>query len=245
MAGGRDLGPTWFRATIVGAERLTDRSRKLVLQVPGWPGSLPGQHVDVRLTAPDGYQAVRSYSLASTGPSQQIELGIERLPDGEVSPYLVDIAEIGDAVEVRGPLGGWFIWRPGDPRPVQLIAGGSGVVPFVAMLRARASAPSDAPFRLLYSVRSTSAAMYRDDLTQPPDGTTVEWIYTRAAPPGSSRPVGRLNARDLESLVLSVDSEPMIYICGSTGFAEYVSQLLIERGHPASMIKIERYGGSR
>lgn len=238
-------GPTWLRAIITEAQPLTDRSRSLGLKVAGWPGSLPGQHVDIRLTADDGYQAVRSYSLATSGPAAHIELGIDRLPDGEVSPYLVDVAEVGDTVEVRGPLGGWFIWRPSDLRPIQMIAGGSGVVPFIAMIRARAAAAADTPFQLLYSVRSPTAAMYRNYLEKPPATTTVDWIYTRAAPPGSNRPPGRLTRRDLEAHVIPVDKEPLIFVCGSTGFAEHISQLLIDQGHPASMIKIERYGGSR
>jgi ferredoxin-NADP reductase len=237
--------PTWLRATITAAIPLTERSRSLQLMVPGWRGNLPGQHVDIRLTAPDGYQAVRSYSLATSGPGEHIELAIDRLPHGEVSPYLVDVADVGDKVEVRGPLGGWFIWRPGDPRPVQMIAGGSGVVPFVAMIRAREAAPANSPFRLLYSVRSPAAVMYRNYLEHPPVGTTVSWIYTRNPPPGSSRPAGRLTSLDLDSHVIPVEQDPLTFVCGSTGFAERVSQLLIDRGHPASMIKIERYGGSR
>lgn len=235
----------WLPATITAATSLTDRSRSLRLQVPGWPGSLPGQHVDIRLTAPDGYQAVRSYSLATSGPTDQIELGVDRLPDGEVSPYLVDVADVGDTLEVRGPLGGWFVWRPGDRHPVQMIAGGSGVVPFIAMIRARATVPADTPFQLLYSVRAPAAAMYRSYLEHPPAGTTVNWIYTRNAPPDSSRPAGRLTALDLGSHVIPVDQEPLTFVCGATGFAEHVSQLLIEQGYSASMIKIERYGGSR
>lgn len=237
--------PVWLRATITAASALTDRSRSLYLTVPGWRGSLPGQHVDIRLTAPDGYQAVRAYSLASSGTGDVIELGVDRLPDGEVSPYLVDVAEVGDTVEVRGPLGGFFVWRPGDPRPVQLIAGGSGVVPFMAMIRARSAAKVDSPFRLLYSVRSPAAAMYRSYLEDPPAGTAVNWIYTRSTPPESSRPAGRLTGRDLDARVIPVDQEPLIFVCGSTGFAEHAAQLLIDQGHPASTIKIERFGGTR
>jgi ferredoxin-NADP reductase len=237
-------GPSWRPATIVGARMLTEHSRSLELEVPGWPGNLPGQHADIRLTAPDGYQAVRSYSLASSGADERIELGIDRLPDGEVSPYLVDFAEIGDTVEVRGPLGGWFVWRSGNPQPVQLIAGGSGVVPFIAMIRARSAAEVRSPFRLLYSVRSPADAMYRDYLEQPPAGTAVNWIYTREVPAGVSRPAGRVTADDLAADVIPVDQQPLIFVCGATNFAEDVSALLIDHGYPASMIKIERYGGS-
>lgn len=238
-------GPSWLRATITAVEALTDRSRSLRLEVPGWPGNLPGQHVDVRLTAPDGYQATRSYSLATSGPGGLIELGIDRLPDGEVSPYLVDIAEVGDTIEVRGPLGGWFVLRPGNQQPVQMIAGGSGVVPFIAMIRSRAVTPAAPPYRLLYSVRTASAAMFRHEIESAPTGTTVDWVYTRTTPPGTTRPAGRLTGSDLESHVIPADQRPLIFVCGSTGFAEHASQLLIDQGHPASMIKIERYGGSR
>lgn len=246
ISGGTVTRPvaTWLRATITAAVPLTERSRSLQLTVPDWPGNLPGQHVDVRLTAPDGYQAARSYSLATSGPGERIELAIDRLPNGEVSPYLVDVADVGDMLELRGPLGGWFVWRPGDSRPVQMIAGGSGVVPFVSMLRAREAAPAHGPFRLLYSVRSPTEAMFRDYLEHPPAGAEVSWIYTRNSPPGSRRPVGRLTGSDLDSRVIPVEQDPMIFVCGSTGFAERAAQLLIDRGYPAAMIKIERYGGN-
>lgn len=235
---------TWLRATITATVALTERSRSLQLAVPGWPGNLPGQHVDIRLTAPDGYQAARSYSLATSGPGERIELAIDRLPNGEVSPYLVDVADVGDKLEVRGPLGGWFVWRPSDSRPVQMIAGGSGVVPFVSMLRAREAAPANGPFRLLFSVRSPTDAMFRNYLEHPPVGTAVSWIYTRNPPPGSSRPAGRLTGSDLDSRVIPVEQDPTVFVCGSTGFVERVSQLLIDRGHPAAEIKLERYGGN-
>jgi ferredoxin-NADP reductase len=236
-------GPGWQNAQVVGTEALSDSSRRIELLVDGWHGSLPGQHVDVRLTAEDGYQAVRSYSLASTGKDPVIELGVDRLPDGEVSPYLVDELQVDDQLEVRGPLGGWFVWHQEDHRPVQLVAGGSGVVPLVAMIRARAMRMDGPPFRLLYSVRSPSRALFRDLLQQPPRDTTVNWIYTRQPPAGWPRPARRLDADDLDDYAFGVEEAPVVFVCGSTPFAEQVSQLLLDRGHPSDMIRIERYGG--
>jgi ferredoxin-NADP reductase len=233
----------WETAEVIATRPLTESSRSIRLAVHGWTTSLPGQHVDLRLTAEDGYKAVRSYSLASTGEDNTIELGVDRLPDGEVSPYLVDDLEVGDQLEVRGPLGGWFVWHATDTRPVQLVAGGSGVVPLVAMIRARAAAREGAPLRLLYSVRSPADALYREFLEDPPSGTAVDWIYTRQPPPGWPRAAGRLGSDDLDDHTFAVADEPLIFVCGSTPFAERVSGLLIDRGHAADTIRIERYGG--
>ncbi|HEU4792778.1 MAG TPA: FAD-binding oxidoreductase, partial [Nitrolancea sp.] len=157
----------WLTGRLVRAHPLTASARSITFAVPSWPGNDAGQHVDVRLTSPDGYQAVRSYSIASAGPGEEVELAIDRLPDGEVSPFLVDDLELGDTVELRGPLGGWFVWRPGQTQPVQLIAGGSGVVPFVAMIRTHANASSPVPMQLLYSLRTADDAFFRDELSQP------------------------------------------------------------------------------
>jgi ferredoxin-NADP reductase len=212
--------------------------------VPGWPGHAAGQHVDVRLTAPDGYQAIRSYSIASAGPGEEIELAIDRLPDGEVSPFLVDDLELGDTVELRGPLGGWFVWRPQQTQPVQLIAGGSGVVPFVAMTRAHAQAGSSVPMHLLYSLRKPSDALFRGELTQPSATARTTWHYTRTVPPGWSRTAGRLTAEDLKSETLPPERGPLIYICGPTGFVETVSHALTTLGHAPDTIRTERFGGT-
>lgn len=213
--------------------------------MPGWSGSDAGQHVDVRLTAEDGYQAVRSYSLGSYGDSDTIELAVDEVEDGEVSPYLVEDVRPGDHLEVKGPLGGYFVWRPGDSTPVQLVAGGSGVVPLIAIARARADAASDAPFRLLYSVRMPEDALYRDEVNRlaATGVVNVTWVYTRAGPPGWSGPAGRLDDAALAASVWPVDRAPGCYVCGPTGFVEAVADALVRLGHPALRIKTERFGG--
>lgn len=211
--------------------------------MPGWPGNDAGQHVDVRLTAPDGYKAVRSYSIASAGTGEEIELAIDRLPDGEVSPFLVDDLELCDTVELRGPLGGWFVWRPEQTQPVQLIAGGSGVVPFIAMGRAHATAGSSVPMQLLYSLRTPDVAFFRDELCQPSATTRTTWHYTRTVPPGWSRSAGRLTAEDLKRETFPPEQAPLTYICGPTGFVEAASHLLTSLGHVPGNIRTERFGG--
>lgn len=234
----------WRVGTVHSSMRQTPTGASILIDVPDWPGNIAGQHLDVRLTAPDGYQASRSYSIASFGPSTRIELAVDKLPDGEVSPFLVDELELGDGVELRGPLGGWFVWRPGDTRPVQLIAGGSGVVPFVAMMRSHARAGSTAPMRLLYSLRTPEAAYFRDELSQPGPHVTTTYHYTRAAPPGWSRAAGRLTAEDLERATLSPSDGPLTYICGPTGFVEAITATLTTLGHSPDTIRTERFGGT-
>lgn len=234
----------WLTGTLAGARPLTATARSLTFSVPGWPGSDAGQHVDVRLSAPDGYQAVRSYSIASVGPGEEVELAVERLPDGEVSPFLVDELELGDTVELRGPLGGWFVWRPGSERPVQLIAGGSGVVPFVAMLRAHARAESTAPMRLLYSLRSPEAAYFREELDRAAPQVRTTWHYTRAVPGDWPVAAGRLTADDLRRATLPPTEGPLTYICGPTGFVETVAGALGSLGHTPDAIRTERFGGA-
>lgn len=234
----------WRRGRLVKARMLTASARSLTFAVPDWPGNDAGQHVDIRLTAPDGYQAVRSYSLASSGHGEDIELAVERLPDGEVSPFLVDDIEIGDEVELRGPLGRWFAWRPEQTRPVQLIAGGSGVVPLLAMIRAHAGAQSAAPMQLLYSLRSPDDALYRDELTGASAATITTWHYTRSAPAGWPHSPGRLTPDDLRRKTLPVEHGSLTYICGPTGFVENVARALTALGHAADGIRTERFGGS-
>ena len=209
-----------------------------MLQVEGWPGHLAGQHVDVRLTAEDGYSAQRSYSIASAENGDIIELTVQLLPDGEVSSYLVQDYKVGDPIELRGPVGGWFVWAPMDEQRVLLIGGGSGVVPLMAMVRARRSAESPAPLRLLYSVRTPDDVLYRDELDREDD---VSLIYTRTAPDGYARPPGRLTRDDLPALL---HPQPRVYICGPTGFVEAVSQLLVDAGYDALTIRTERFGPS-
>src|ERR1700739_3339227 len=187
MAGTAVLRPvTWRSARVVGLRDETATARTIALAVRDWPGQVAGQHVDVRLTAPDGYSAVRSYSIASAPSSDgRIEITVERLPNGEVSPYLTQQVMVGDELELRGPIGGWFVWRNDQTEPIQLVAGGSGIVPLMAMIRSRFSAGNSAPFRLLYSVREPEAVFYRDELrTLSNLGNTVviTYAYTRVAP---------------------------------------------------------------
>lgn len=234
----------WFTGRLASAHRLTDSARSITFTVPGWPGNEAGQHVDVRLSAPDGYQAVRSYSIASVGTGEQVELAIERLPDGEVSPFLVDELEIGDSVEFRGPLGGWFVWRAKQTQPVQLIAGGSGVVPLIAMARAHSQAGSDAPMQLLYALRTPEDALFRDELSHPSATVRTTWHYSRAVPPGWPRSAGRLTPEDIQTNTLPRDQSPLTYICGPTGFVEAVSQTLASLGHAPNDIRTERFGGN-
>ncbi|GAB2619355.1 ferredoxin reductase [Pseudactinotalea suaedae] len=233
----------WFTGSLVRATSLTDSARSLTFSVPGWPGNLAGQHVDLRLTASDGYQATRSYSIASVGPDTDVELAVERLPDGEVSPFLVDDLEVGDSVELRGPLGGWFVWRPEHPEPVQLIAGGSGVVPLLAMTRAHTDARSTVPMQLLYSLRTPEDALYRDELQQRSSTTPTTWHYTRTVPPGWTRAAGRLTPDDLRSATLPPERGPLTFVCGPTGFVETVARGLIDLGHQPDSIRTERFGG--
>jgi len=233
----------WRSGRLARARPLTASARSLTFTVPDWPGNEAGQHVDIRLTAPDGYQAVRSYSLASSGPGEQIEVAVERLPDGEVSPFLVDDIELGDEAELRGPLGRWFTWRPDQSRPVQLIAGGSGVVPLVAMIRAHAAARSAAPMQLLYSLRSPGDALYRDELTGAPATAVTTWHYTRTAPADWPHQPGRLTPEDLRLKTLPPSRDPVTYVCGPTGFVEAVARALTGLGHPPDSIRTERFGG--
>ncbi|MFG6502664.1 FAD-binding oxidoreductase [Microbacterium sp. P05] len=234
---------SWLPARIEAVEPSTPTARVLRLNAPGWPGNLPGQHLDLRLTAEDGYQAVRSYSIASYGPGEQIELGVDEVPDGEVSPYLVSDAAPGDALEVKGPLGAYFVWHEDAPGPVQLIAGGSGIVPLVAMARARAKSASAAPFRLLYSVRRPEDAMYRDEIDGFGANVDVTWAYTREAPSGWSGTVGRVTSAVLASSTWAPEVMPAVFVCGPTGFVEAVATALVGLGHDPARVRTERFGG--
>jgi ferredoxin-NADP reductase len=209
-----------------------------VLRVEGWPGHLAGQHVDVRLTAEDGYSTQRSYSIASASQGDIVELTVQLLPDGEVSSVLVQDYKVGDPIELRGPVGGWFVWNPDDEQRVLMIGGGSGVVPLMAMLRTRRTVPSAAPFRLLYSVRTPDDLLYRDELAHMDDVTV---IYSRTAPTGYARPPARLTRDDLPLLL---HPQPRVYVCGPTGFVEAVSRLLVDMGYDAMTIRTERFGPS-
>ena len=244
----------WRSAVCVNVRGETATARTVRLRVDDLGAVLPGQHVDVRLTADDGYQAVRSYSLSATpagGPASaplaadEVEITVEELPDGEVSPYLVEGLAIGDTLEVRGPIGGWFVWRDTDTEAVQLIGGGSGVAPLMAILRARVASASVAPMRLLYSVRSPDAVYFRDELDHvaPTAGIDVDVVYTRAAPEGWPRIPGRLVAADVENLVQDA-RVGSIFICGPNAFVASVTDLLIAAGHDPASIRAERFGGA-
>jgi ferredoxin-NADP reductase len=246
VPGGLKARRAWRAARLVERRTETATASTLVLEVPRWPGHLAGQHVDVRLTAPDGYQAARSYSLAGPAHSERIEITVQRVPDGEVSSYLVDEATSGDSVEVRGPVGGWFVWQPEDDKPVLLVAGGSGVVPLMAMIRSR-DGVNPAPFRLIYSVRTPEDQIYDRELRRragEDGGLGVTVIYTRTAPEGEHRPVGRISADDLVSHGWAADVEPRCYVCGPTAFVEAVADLLVVLGHDPAKIKTERFGPS-
>lgn len=297
----------WLPATIVSSVEQLPRARSLTLAVPGLRPARAGQHVDLRLTADDGYTAVRSYSLSDVrasavsgvsdgdgdgdgrgagpaadgargaggaGPVPQIEVTVERLDDGEVSPYLVDAAEPGDPIEVRGPIGGWFVWPPTEfepesavhavlpepegatpptSAPVQLIGGGSGVAPLMAMVRARGrDAP---PMRLLASVRDPGSRWFVAELdeaartssdrdaTGPRAPLAVDWVYSRAAPEGHDRLAGRLTRDELERLVLPASEHPLVYVCGANSFVAVVAGWLVELGHAPTRVRTERFGG--
>ncbi|GAA1126495.1 ferredoxin reductase [Kribbella jejuensis] len=231
----------WQVATVADVRRETATASTIVLEVPDWPGHLAGQHLDVRLTAPDGYRASRSYSIASAWSADTIELTVEKVPDGEVSPYLVDVLKAGDPLEIRGPVGGWFVWKPGQEGPVQLIGGGSGVVPLRSMLQAASG--TSTPMRLLYSVRRPESVIYVHDLKElaASDDVDVHLVYTREAPAGEPR-VGRIDAELLEQYVYKPTDGATTYVCGPTAFVEAVADLLVAAGHDPARIRTERFG---
>ena len=238
----------WHVGTVTTANRETPNATRLELEVDGWPGNAPGQHLDVRLTAPDGYTASRSYSIASSGDSSRVVLAVDKLPDGEVSPFLVDEVRAGDMLELHGPLGAFFVWRPdADHRPVQLIAGGSGVVPLYAIASARAAAGDATPFRLLYSVRTPDDVYFARELEAlagTSDPLRLDLVYTRRAPEGWPSAPGRLTRDGLVAAAIPAVDRPLIDVCGSTGFVELVAAWLIELGHDPRSIRTERYGGT-
>jgi ferredoxin-NADP reductase len=237
----------WKVGKVSAVHAETKTARSLTIDIPEWPGNLAGQHLDLRLTAPDGYTATRSYSIASAGPGATVQLAVDKLPDGEVSPYLVDDVIVGDEIELRGPLGGWFVWRPEQTEPVQLIAGGSGVVPLVAMIRAHETSGSTARFRLLYSVREPDDVFFADELKaleSTSKSLEITWVYTRATPEGWPTPPGRVSREILTASTIPAPDEPTVYVCGPTGFVEAVADILVELGHPLARVKTERFGGT-
>jgi ferredoxin-NADP reductase len=237
----------WRAGRLTAVTDETPTARTLVLDVPDWPGHLPGQHVDVRLTAEDGYRAQRSYSIASAWTlGSTLELTVQRLDDGEVSPYLTEVLTVGDPLELRGPIGGWFVWDPADPAPVLLVAGGSGIVPLMAMIRARAAARGRQPFRLIDSVRTPQDACYADELHQrvrDDAGLDVHWVWTRETPDGWPAPAKRLTADVLAAHGWPPDFTPAVYVCGPTGFVEAAADMLVALGHDPQRIRTERFGG--
>jgi ferredoxin-NADP reductase len=242
---------SWRVAELAAVRDETPTARTLVLAVPGWPGHQPGQHVDVRLTAADGYSAQRSYSIASAGGQQgavpSLELTVQRLADGEVSPYLTQTLAVGDPLELRGPIGGWFVWDTAGGQPVLLVAGGSGIVPLMAMIRARAVAGGRVPFRLIYSVRDPGTALYAAELAEREragDGLTVSYVYTRAAPAGSGLPTGRISGSVIAAAGFPAGQAPAVFVCGPTRFVEATADLLVDAGHDPHAIKTERFGPS-
>jgi ferredoxin-NADP reductase len=232
-------------ATVRAVRPETPAARTIVLDVPGWPGHVAGQHVDVRLTAEDGYQAQRSYSIASAPEADDVELTVERIDDGEVSPYLVDELRAGDQFEVRGPVGGHFTWRAADGGPLLLVAGGSGLVPLMAMLRQRAAQGSTAEARLLVSARSRDDVLYRDELAALAgrgDGLGVAYTLTRERPPAWDGYDRRVDAAMLEAVGPAPAAVPRVFVCGPTAFVERVADLLVSMGYAPAAIRAERFG---
>jgi ferredoxin-NADP reductase len=218
--------------------------KSLVLELDDWGGHRAGQHVDIRLTAEDGYQAERSYSIASAPEDGQLQLTIERLPEGEVSPYLVDVLHAGDELELRGPIGGYFVWEVSYGGPLMLIAGGSGIAPLHAMLRHRAAQDSDVPVRLLYSARTLDDVIYRDEFARlgSYEGVGITYTLTRGAPEGWRGYRRRIDREMLEEVVWPASARPLVYICGPTPFVEAAASSLVQLGHAPERIKTERFG---
>jgi ferredoxin-NADP reductase len=234
---------TWRIATVNRLQTETPTATTLVLDVPDWPGHLAGQHVDVRLTAEDGYQAERSYSIASSPEDPKLAITVENIADGEVSPYLTGELRPGDELEMRGPIGGYFTWQAADGGPLVLLAGGSGVVPLMAMLRHRADVGSTVEARMLVSARAWDDVFYRDELGKlAENGVGVRYTLTREQPPGWTGWSGRVDLAMLREIDAASSSPVHAYVCGPTGFVEHVADLLVQLGHDPHKIKTERFG---
>jgi ferredoxin-NADP reductase len=226
---------TWQLARVVGLVAENARTTSLVLRPPDWPGHLAGQHVDVRLTAEDGYQTQRSYSIASAPEDEYLVLTVERLDDGEVSPYLTETVQPGDELELRGPVGGYFVWEESLGGPLLLVGGGSGVVPLRAMLRYHRAVGSDLPVRLLYSARTQADLIYQRELS----GFDTTITLTREHWAGRT---GRVDRELLEEVAWPATDHPLVYVCGPTRFVEAVATALVSLGHDASRVRTERFG---
>jgi ferredoxin-NADP reductase len=234
---------TWQIAKVEDVVDETARVRTLTLDVPDWAGHAAGQHLDVRLTAEDGYRAERSYSIASA-PGEEVAITVERLDEGEVSPYLTQELRTGDELELRGPVGGYFVWDAADGGPLLLVAGGSGIVPLRAMLRHRQRIGSDVPVRLLYSSRSPDDVIYRSELADPAAGVEIAQTLTRAQPEGWTGYVRRVDDALLGEVAWPADQQPLAYVCGPTSFVETVASGLVALGYPPARVKTERFGAS-
>ncbi len=237
----------WRLAEVVDVVPETPRTNSLLLEVPGWEGHRAGQHVDLRLTAPDGYQAQRSYSIASAPEDGRLALTVDRLDDGEVSPYLTDVLVAGDKLELRGPIGGWFVWEAKDGGPLLLVGGGSGVVPLMAMIRHRAAAGGGVPTRLLLSSRSHEEIIYREELEGLAAGDdTLEVVYTltRSRPKGWGGHGRRIDAEMLEEVGWLPEENPLAFVCGPTPLVEAAATALVGLGHDPARVKTERFGAT-
>jgi ferredoxin-NADP reductase len=235
---------SWQLGRVVDTIQESQRAKSLVLDLPNWPGHRAGQHVDVRLTADDDYQAQRSYSIASAPEDDRVMLTVDRLEGGEVSPYLTDVIEPGDELELRGPIGGYFVWDASLSGPLLLISGGSGIVPFRAMLRHWAAARPPARVRILHSARTLDDVIYRDELTRLAafDEADVRIALTRAWPKGWHGHRGRIDRDYLLGAAWAPEDQPRIYVCGPTSFVEATATALVENGQRPDTIKTERFG---
>ena len=234
---------TWQTATVSSLVDETAKVRTLSLEVPDWAGHRAGQHLDVRLTADDGYRAERSYSIA-TAPGEPVGITVERLDDGEVSPHLTEDVRPGDQIEIRGPIGGYFVWDPVDGGPLLLLAGGSGVVPLRAILRHRVREESPVPVRLLYSSRTWADVIYRTELEQRTQGVAVTYTLTRAQPAGWTSYGRRVDQQMLTEVAWPATQAPLAYVCGPTSFVESVAAGLVALGYPPDRVKTERFGAT-
>lgn len=235
----------WQRAAVLELIDETSRVRSLVLDVPGWQGYSAGQHLDVRLTAEDGYQTERSYSVSSAPANPYAIITVERLDDGEVSPYLTEELRPGDQLELRGPIGGWFTWRPADGGPLLLVAGGSGIAPLMAMIRQKAALRSPVPVRLLYSSRAYDEIIFREELERLAAmgaELTVAHTLTRSQPEGWSSYSRRIDRAMLEEFAWAAEERPLTFVCGPTPLVESVATICVEMGYAPERVKTERFG---
>jgi ferredoxin-NADP reductase len=234
---------SWQTATVGAVTQETASAVTLSLSVPDWAGHRAGQHVDIRLTSDDGYRAERAYSIASA-PGEPLAITVERLDDGEVSPYLTEEARTGDQLEVRGPVGGYFVWETGSGGPLLLAAGGSGVVPLRAILRHRSRVGSSVPVRLLYSSRSWEDVIYSSELDFPADGVEVIYTLTRYQPRAWKGYARRVDAQMLTEVAWTAAEGPLAYVCGPRCFVVSVATGLVGLGYPAGRVKTERFGAT-